>query len=319
MHFENVLHPEIVLGLRGESWQKEIYRKYVLSNVSYEEENKRFTVKTRPGFLQSSSTIDRQNVEEFILTTSLMTRMMTERPKIFHVGKDFLKALSTIKKDIPTNIIKDRFFAYFSFPKNTVFFEKIEIQGGYVLVEADKNDGFGRTVTIQYYVKEAYNQAAAEYYATTHAHGMLNTELMSTNANLLRANAREHMPAETFSDNGNSTQIYQTLINLSVYCHSQDPDIQKLRPELNLPKSKKKAARAAGEQLTNCMLPVSLLSWNYKRPVQYSKDSCFVESHMRWQPCGPARSEVKLIWVTEHERHYKNVVTQEVQPEPART
>lgn len=96
-------------------------------------------------------------------------------------------------------------------------------------------------------------------------------------------------------------------VNCILYIHSQQPDLQKAVPDVGLSHGRKKSLADRGIATSELTIPVTYVSWNYQKPVMHNVDSSFVETHPRWQPCGPNRSQVKLIWVKEHTRRYKNV------------
>ena len=66
---------------------------------------------------------------------------------------------------------------------------------------------------------------------------------------------------------------------------------------------------------TKARLPVFLVGFDWKKNRLYKMSSTDVAGHFRWQPCGPGRSQVKLIWIDDHSREYKNVVKAQKQPE----
>lgn len=96
------------------------------------------------------------------------------------------------------------------------------------------------------------------------------------------------------------------FINAILYIYSQQPDLVKSKTRDSMTNSERRAYVKSGGTVSDHLIPVIYVSWNYKKPIQYSKDSTWVESHPRWQPCGPGRTQVRLVWVTEHERHFKN-------------
>lgn len=96
-----------------------------------------------------------------------------------------------------------------------------------------------------------------------------------------------------------------SVVNTTIYVYSQDPEIDKLRP-LKLYTNKELGAMGKDVKDNLCTLPVTLVNWNYHTGRHYNVDEAFVGAHMRWQPCGPGRQELKLVFVKEHVRKYNN-------------
>lgn len=99
---------------------------------------------------------------------------------------------------------------------------------------------------------------------------------------------------------GISREMVAFIIKCLLYLHSGDPDLRHLRPE---PKPRNAKALKKWRR-TNVEHPVILVGFDYKKPKAYSAGEVFVDTHLRWQPYGPGYSQVKLIWVKEHTRHY---------------
>ena len=98
--------------------------------------------------------------------------------------------------------------------------------------------------------------------------------------------------------------VVRAVVNAVIYLHSRDPEILGLRPLHELSHKKRRAYRKTGQPENHCTVPLTLVNWDYHGRV-WLKDETSVQAHMRWQPCGPQRSEVRLVWVREHLRRYK--------------
>ena len=99
--------------------------------------------------------------------------------------------------------------------------------------------------------------------------------------------------------------VYRAIINALIYLRSADPEIMKLRPLAELTNKKRVEEKHRVPVHNELTVPISVLNWGYHEGNSYSVDSSFVQTHMRWQRCGPGLSQVKLVWVREHERRYK--------------
>lgn len=96
--------------------------------------------------------------------------------------------------------------------------------------------------------------------------------------------------------------IVEYALRCIAYIRSADPDLRHLRPEIpkHASERKLKAFKATNPNL----FPVTWVSWDWKRPRVFGVDETSVTGHFRWQRCGKNNSQVKLIWIDEHVRHF---------------
>ena len=100
--------------------------------------------------------------------------------------------------------------------------------------------------------------------------------------------------------------IASAIVNACIYFHSMNPDVSHLEPEKDKKRRNTLAIkRGIPHEEISSYYPVTLLNWNYGRGREYTVDSTWVDSYLRWQRCGPGFTQVKLIMVSEHERHYR--------------
>ena len=95
-----------------------------------------------------------------------------------------------------------------------------------------------------------------------------------------------------------------------IYVESKDPEIEALRP-LRFYNNKQLSKLLPSVKDSLCTLPVKLVSWAY-HGRNYTKDETIVSPHLRWQPCGEGRQQVKLVWVREHTRKYNTSIQGEI-------
>jgi len=113
--------------------------------------------------------------------------------------------------------------------------------------------------------------------------------------------AIERSIKNTTSPTGFSRDLVEFLLKCILYIHSGDPDLREYKP-MRRPHSPKKQRQWLRENLSP--IPITLVGFEYKKPRVMNAEEAFVETHLRWQPFGPNRSKVKLIWVKEHIRRY---------------
>lgn len=111
---------------------------------------------------------------------------------------------------------------------------------------------------------------------------------------------------------GFSVEMVSYIVKCLLYIHSGEPDLRAFRPMLKPRHSDPKKHVKAIERwrASNWFdIPVTLVGFDYQKPRQYAVDETFVDTHLRWQPCGPGRRQVKLVWVSPHVRHFKKTDT----------
>lgn len=91
-----------------------------------------------------------------------------------------------------------------------------------------------------------------------------------------------------------------------LYINSGQPDLRAYRPPPPpLTQNPKKLRRWEKENADTAMIPMTFVGYDWKKPRVFGVESTVVTGHFRWQPYGPGRAQVKLIWIDQHERHYE--------------
>lgn len=270
---------------------------------------------------------------------AVQKQFMESGSRCFYIPASFGRALGKMDKELPIEVFGDRTFcAYFHFGKGALHDEEGPVQEAYLFVGPakmicvapgdteelvidvsksifDQMDRFEknnvealntRIVAIVYNCRDSkgvlsgfstawfplerksLEQALAP--AVIKDYGFLGKELSVSDASLKKRKV-----------------VQRAILNAGIYVHSNDPDIQRLRPQNELSKKQKKEEKKKCPVDNLCTVPVSVLSWSYYGRA-YSKESSFVDSFLRWQRCGHKLSEVKLVWVKAHERRYKKTV-----------
>ena len=301
--FAKLLHPEIVLGLKPGQvvmpskmgsppvTEKQIYA-YAHAGIAYDEVNG-YT----PGeayMVQWQNSMTPSQWENFCITQ----KFKIERPPVYHAGKEFCKALQKMEPVIPVDLLPQRFFAYFSFPDGTVLDnEGDQILGIYVFVGEPKETPL---------LPELWSTSPKVFWAVYYTvKGDCARILMDLNERKTFKELAEHLPVDR-GGTKTDVNIFALAMNLVLYVNSVDCDLHLAPPNKDMKPAEKKARQARGETINQCLLPVIYVSWNYQKPRLFHVDHAWVDTHLRWQRCGPNYSQVKLIWVKAHERTYKH-------------
>jgi hypothetical protein len=259
------------------------------------------------------------------------------KPKIYHIPKDFTQALMKVDREIPVDLLPERFFGYFSFAEGAIFDDSDEVQGAYVFIgpaeESTLKPGAvesEKVIWISYVCKDKIKREQG-YKAMLGPdrngvprlfNFMGISKLLIELKNEKFSKLANQYKTIDFIDGANvqmsekeveaRNTVFRTLINLVLFVNSIDPDLIEAPTTNHLSNKQLKERRDAGKPINECSVPVTLVSWNYHKPVQYHVDSTFIETFLRWQRCGTRNSQVKLIWVTPHLRRYKKEEEEEV-------
>jgi hypothetical protein len=230
--------------------------------------------------------------------------------KSYYIPKDFALALSRLNKKIPLTHLPKDFIGYFHFAEGTfVKDDGTPVEGTYVRLNSTINEKMIESSSVSPFEWESgekdwtfsqinvplLNETAEDLLASVHREGNFSI--------------KTNVPSEAIPFRA---ALLTTVINAVLYLHSQDPEILKLRPIAEFTHSKRPEYKAkSGGNVNECTVPITLLNWSYGQGRQFSVDSTNVQTHLRWQPCGPEFSQVKLIWVKEHTRQYKKDLVDE--------
>lgn len=307
MNLKRVLHPEIILGRRGDPDLCESLgsildsMKRVPEHDAVAEDGFVAPCWSLPQFMRG---ID-QHAREFFIVTK---KFRSGTYRTYHFGKDFVEALASIDSDIPVDLLPEKFFGYISFAEDAIRDEVEPIQGAYVFIGLFKDLGLG-VKNIDPDQRAMWIGCIGESNAvTTMSRDLKDSERVRDTLDKYREFAADYLGPIAIKPSKEveaaRERVYRTVINAVLYIHSQKPDVTPLKPEKDLTHSQRSKARAEGK-LTNCTVPISLVSWNYQKPKVFTVDKTWIDTHPRWQRCGPKYSEVKLVWVSAHERKYK--------------
>ena len=292
MRLSKVLHPEIVLGRRGPDWIKDYYKK---------------TVK-EIDFLQEGGAsvphIFAEIGEGEIRGLTLMRKWMITGTKVYHVSSDFLSALAGIERGVSLDYLPDRFCGYLSFAEKTIYDDEDEIEGAYCFIgparETSLQDHSFERVFWCAYVVKGYRSIG------TICLDLKQGELLEDLINRFEDDSLKQFKFATPPKNlRKRALVHNAVLNVVMYLHSQEPKVQRIPATQEISNKKASELEASTGLRNDCTLPVTFVNWNYAKQRIYTKESTWVDTFPRWQPCGPNLSQVKLIWVQPHERRYK--------------
>ena len=117
------------------------------------------------------------------------------------------------------------------------------------------------------------------------------------------------------SGNAISTECMAFILKACTYIVSSHPDLSPLLPPP--PPTTSKPKKIAGWLHENYPLPVARVGYSFHGDRIRHVGETSVRSHFRWQKFGPGLSQIKLIWIDEHTRHYKDFDQPSVETHPS--
>jgi len=310
MRLKKVLVPELFKGNRGEKENLKLIRTAISLFRETEEGLAVILPKRHP---PEDQALFNQIVKD--QSAGLFFRLgrshKIERAATYHVCRDFLLALHKIPdRDIKLAYLPDSFTAYVSLPDEVVFDKDGDsVTGFYVKIGiVDKLQGFlpefigERLVSFSYQIGK---DGSFDINRLGHfVHKLTGDESVSDMLYGKRMLVRRGTVEQQEEVHGQADMI-KTFFNILLYINSSDPELLLLTPSCGRTNSQKKRLEVQNHG-NQCSIPVIAINWNYvKNAKNYFDGSVRVRTHPRWQPCGVDFSQVKLIWVKEHQRTMK--------------
>lgn len=303
MKFTELIHPEIVLGLRGEKSIIDFYREF--SKNLFISEGKIF-LESNPGDSYEKLLLSDEIFRKHYLLTQHFKK---HNSKVYYINKDLIDALSSIDKEIPLDILPTEFSGYILFEKDCVFDEEGPIEGGYVSITKGKNSGIldkykESTVFWTSYIPDRFIK---KFFGISALLCELKPERLS--GILSETPSRDVRLFETIPTpeqiNEKRNKIWRILLNTVILLHSKDPKIDRCLPAANLGLSKKELKRRRID-LNLTKIPIYEVERDFLSQRSFSCEKTFVRAHFRWQRVGKELREIKLVLVSEHERKFKS-------------
>lgn len=307
MRLTKTIFPEILYGFKGNPKLVEHY-KTILKELRVTDQG----IAAKADFLKRN-----ENLRSFYLAAKIYK---DKSGKNYYLPKDFSQALARVDRAIPVEYLPKEFVGYFQFADEAFIDEDGPVEGGFVYIGSAKSLGINPAsvnpemscVLVSYInytpsMEEVGPLSVCRFTFPLEqkrvdelADGVETVDYFDTGTEQKRVSADS-------ASYRRRTAIVRALINAVLYVHSQDPEIMKLRPFHELTHSQRREHRKRFPVENLCNVPIQVLNWGYHQKI-FSVDQTTVQTHLRWQPCGPNRSQVKLIWVKEHTRRY-NVST----------
>lgn len=317
----NVLHPEVLLGRRGGLIDRKFCEFLLALNLGEAGEEalsgvgKGMTVndaRLLTGFLDGLRSGSASILPQFAYVISdFADQFKAGTGEVLYVGRDFFKALSSVDRGLMLEVMPKKMAYFIASP----FVEDYKARGAYVIKNED---------SFAVYEVGGLDVPGlpAKFVPGTFLHYALNVPVPDPSARTFQDIAKS-LPADSSKYSTKNEKLVAEgnlrvlgYINAAIYANSADPELAKLAPVGTLNKRQRHASRLRHEHENLCTVPVTVLNRSYAMGHIYHLDKTSVKGHLRWQPCGTGLTQVKLIWINEHERHFKkqDATSEQVHP-----
>lgn len=212
---------------------------------------------------------------------------------------DFLSKLCDSElKASAFETMSQEFNGYFAFSKGSEFYShqgSAPVIGAYVFISKESPDSFDPMLTSEWTLS----------FLAIKEQNDPNAEIMPVGMKVTLNGLIYLIETGEFSDgmlkfDAKTRKLFQLLAMCVLYVLSGDPDLRHLRPVpggMSPTKLKKiKAQGKAQDYSSEILVPVSLVSWGWKKPALYQKDQWEVCSYFKNVAYGPNHSQRKLMW-----------------------
>lgn len=236
-------------------------------------------------------------------------RYIRDGKKNYRIAKDFSEALVDASLDISCKYIPKQNKAYnIQFHRDvvlsSVFGEKdIAYRNCYVSIEDCNTDyerqkGYLKRIMLCFPVY----LYGTEYHSTYDYVNLVFRAEDQTVTEALLDSARR-VESREITDVGRD--IIKYITNIVLYINSGDPDLREIKKP-KIPAVTKNPKKFDKKNKHKTLLDIIEVGFNYMKGITYRVSATVVRGHFRWQPCGAGREQVKLIWIDEHPRNFKN-------------
>jgi hypothetical protein len=290
MRFNEILHPEILLGLRGQELERVLYRAIMPHTKIVDEEL----------FYNQDIEIVKNHFDEGeylysnVVHLYLCHKFKTSNKKIYRLGSELATTFKNIRGHIPVGLIPIKTICYISLPKNLIATDDgTYLTGAYIYIGNSE-----KVLSRKLYQKNGDDVLLCSFISAS-----IEPEYIQLVGPILSLNLSTK-PYKNQSSQWHNDAL-NVIVNTLIYVNSSEPHIELAPPIHTSRKSKKELARQ-NKIINETLLPVDFVYKNF-HCMKYIVDGCQVAGHMRWQRCGENWSKVKLIWIDPHERKYNKL------------
>jgi hypothetical protein len=293
MKLSKILIPEIVKGSRSSGFPiNDLFIKECCSRLEFTENGIEYDLDDS-NFAHTLSDINRRNA------FAQAQRHHLEKAPSYHICEDFAKALLGLReRDIVEEYLPEKFFAYISIPSGIVG----NVTGAYIYIGPSDHRGP--------FLKEHWDKKVIwiSYFDEFQTDGFMPMGRLNFYLNDGKniSEIIDFYESDSLDIEGREERrgLGRLLLNAVLYIQSQDPELLLLKPTYKAPVSKQKSHTIDGH-LNLCTIPVHAINWDYKKTHLYTDSKIFVDGFLAWRRCGPRHSQIKLSWISEHEKTIK--------------
>lgn len=261
------MYPEFLVGLKGDAAFSKQIRTFLYTHFDISVDTFKISE-----FLSRQPPLD-------VFHLLLQRLWLDSDRKIYKVAENFAHELAKIKRGVPLSKLPKLFTGYLLLPKHMTAPIIGEVEGAFVNIARHK---------------------LKDYIAITYISAEDRTQSYTSKINLTE---KEY---EEWSNGTDNDDLDTFIVNTVLYINSAFPDLQEQLGVISSAPTDKaiKLARKTFKYQQN-LLPVINVGYRFEQERLYNVSDTWRRCHLRWQPCGVNRSEVKLVWVKGHPVKFK--------------
>ena len=219
--------------------------------------------------------------------------------KIYKIGREFGEQLSKVRLNLSSKYIPEtEKMICIEFPENLRFHLGNQQYAHHAYVYVSNNDGdkftnerketFTKLLNITSYLYDEKGNPVDNY-----LNNYLGISFKSDDEPVEEALERA-IKSSTYSFV--NREYVNFVVNALIYIFSGDPDLREQRAP-RIPSHPKDARIFLRNHENTSLVDMTLVGFDWAKPRHYNVDSTIRRGHPRWQPYGPKRERVKLIWI----------------------
>ena len=236
---------------------------------------------------------DKEHIHNIGISYDVVSEIIRGRSDFYKVGSQFGKHLDRTNLDVPCRLLPvEASEAYYvGFPDGMVF-------------KSQPNDYHRNCLASVQLSKDGTTRSLAMLFPDMTSDGRYKESgtyvVLPLTPDLTIGECIDKLNEQNFEISEGTKRLVAFVAKSILYIKSGDPDLQR---EMGKWSTSKKLKKIKGANRENCRFDTIKVGYGFHGKT-FNVDETMVSGHFRWQPYGPDRGLIKLIWIDEHVRTF---------------